>query len=144
MDFSFNYLSGPIPTSDSFRKAPGEAFIENSGLCGNADGLSPCDVVVSSTSKSQNNDLKILMAVIVPVVSLIILAITIVGCLIFRSKTKRNYDETKTAPEFEDLESLIWEREGNLQLEILIKQLKILVINTALEVEDLEVFIEQF
>ncbi|CAI9778701.1 unnamed protein product [Fraxinus pennsylvanica] len=79
MDFSFNYLSGPIPTSDSFRKAPGEAFMENSGLCGNANGLSPCDVVVSSTSKSQNNDQKILIAVIVPVVSLIILAIAIVG-----------------------------------------------------------------
>ncbi|CAA3030419.1 Probable LRR receptor-like serine/threonine-protein kinase At4g08850 [Olea europaea subsp. europaea] len=120
MDFSFNYFLGPIPTGDPFRKAPAKAFIENSGLCGNANGLSLCDEV-SSTSKSQNNDRKIHIAVIVTVVSLIILAITIVGCLIFWSKTKPNNDKTKTAPEFENLESLIWEREGKFTIGDIVK-----------------------
>ncbi|PIN07006.1 Serine/threonine protein kinase [Handroanthus impetiginosus] len=111
-DFSYNKLSGPIPSGDRFSRGPANSFIGNSGLCGAAEGLSPCEAT-SSRSKSQNNGAKILVGVIVPVVSLAILAAIIVGLLVFRRKSKP-YDEKTRTTKFENSESLILEREGKL------------------------------
>ncbi|PIN00354.1 Serine/threonine protein kinase, partial [Handroanthus impetiginosus] len=111
-DFSYNKLSGPIPSGDRFSRGPANSFIGNSGLCGAAEGLSPCEAT-SSRSRSQNNGTKILVGIIVPVVSLAILAAIIVGLLVFRPKAMA-YDEKTSTTKFENSESLIWDREGKL------------------------------
>ncbi|KAH6820640.1 hypothetical protein C2S53_019158 [Perilla frutescens var. hirtella] len=102
-DFSFsnNKLSGPIPSGEKFRRAPKNAFAENSGLCGDAEGLPLCNTR-SSSSKSGNKG-KILVGVIVPALSLIILAMLIARFLILRKKINT-----------EDPESHIWEIEWNI------------------------------
>ncbi|XP_058068249.1 probable leucine-rich repeat receptor-like protein kinase At1g35710 [Magnolia sinica] len=48
IDFSYNDLGGPIPISKTFQKAPAKAFIENKGLCGEAQGLKPCNAPSTS------------------------------------------------------------------------------------------------
>ncbi|KAH6820635.1 hypothetical protein C2S53_011105 [Perilla frutescens var. hirtella] len=89
--FSNNKLSGPIPSGYRFSTAPKQAFAENSGLCGAAEGLPLCDAR-SSTSKTRMKG-KILVSAIVPSVSLIILATVIAGLLILRRKEKIEVSE---------------------------------------------------
>ncbi|XP_058082456.1 MDIS1-interacting receptor like kinase 2-like [Magnolia sinica] len=43
VDFSYNALEGHLPRSKPFQKAPTEAFIKNKGLCGEVQGLRPCN-----------------------------------------------------------------------------------------------------
>ncbi|KAL8494475.1 hypothetical protein ACS0TY_025325 [Phlomoides rotata] len=112
-DFSYNKLSGEIPTGDRFRNASANAFIGNPGLCGAAEGLLPCNGG-SSPSKSQNKGTKILIGVLVPVVSLVILATVIAGCLILRGRARNSDEEAMSRKKYENSESLIWEREGKL------------------------------
>ncbi|KAJ6877022.1 MDIS1-interacting receptor like kinase 2-like [Populus alba x Populus x berolinensis] len=45
IDISYNELEGPIPKIKAFIEAPYEAFINNSGLCGNVSGLKPCTLL---------------------------------------------------------------------------------------------------
>ncbi|PIN23422.1 Serine/threonine protein kinase [Handroanthus impetiginosus] len=112
-DFSHNKLSGPIPSGGRFSRGPAKAFIGNSGLCGAAEGLSPCEAT-SSRSKPQNNETKILVGVIVPVVGLAILATIVVGLLVFRRKAKLYDEKTRGTTKFENSESLIWEQQRKL------------------------------
>ncbi|PRQ25747.1 putative non-specific serine/threonine protein kinase [Rosa chinensis] len=59
IDFSYNNLTGPIPTGGIFqKKLPHNAFIGNSGLCGEIEGLTPC------TSGPKNSKEKILVVVL--------------------------------------------------------------------------------
>ncbi|XP_073259869.1 uncharacterized protein [Populus alba] len=51
VDISYNELEGPIPKIKGFIEAPFEAFMNNSGLCGNASGLKPC-ILLTSRRKS--------------------------------------------------------------------------------------------
>ncbi|KAL0370400.1 UNVERIFIED_CONTAM: MDIS1-interacting receptor like kinase [Sesamum angustifolium] len=140
-DFSYNRLSGPIPSGNIFRNAPAESFSENSGLCGAAAGLSPCEAT-SSTPKSRNKGTKILISIILPVVSLIVLATIIAGFLIHRGETRLMMKKPRVQPKFRILNHSFGKEKGKLRSGILSKQLKILVRNTALDEEDLEVFTE--
>ncbi|KAL6269753.1 hypothetical protein ACE6H2_026664 [Prunus campanulata] len=56
IDFSYNNLTGPIPTGGALRKVPANAFVGNDGLCGDTEGLTPCN---SNRGKSNkiNKDL---------------------------------------------------------------------------------------
>ncbi|KAH6815115.1 hypothetical protein C2S51_019935 [Perilla frutescens var. frutescens] len=107
--FSDNKLSGPIPSGDSFSNAPAKAFTRNSGLCGAAEGLPPCDP--RSSNSDSGNKRKILVSAIVPVVSLIILATTIAGVLFLRNKKEIEYFH----------ESHIWEPEWKIPLEEIVR-----------------------
>jgi hypothetical protein len=107
IDFSYNNLTGHIPTSTIFKDAPAKAYVGNSGLCGDAEGLTPC-------SKKKKHSNTTLLAVLIPVCSLLVLLATVVAGLLIRSrKTKLLVEENKTILECEEnAESLIWRREG--------------------------------
>ncbi|KAG5514643.1 hypothetical protein RHGRI_035892 [Rhododendron griersonianum] len=110
IDFSYNELSGPIPLGNIFQNASG-AYLGNSGLCGNAEGLSPCNAN-SSSGKSKRFDKKVLIGVIVPVVGVLFFIAVIFGCLILRRSSKQHHERTESTKINESFESLIWEREG--------------------------------
>lgn len=110
IDFSYNQLSGPIPSDSIFQVAPATAFIGNSGLCGDAKGLSNCSSTEPRNSKNSNKN--VIIGVTVPVVCLILLATVIAGCCMFRGKAKQYDVEAKISKGFEGSESLIWEKEG--------------------------------
>jgi hypothetical protein len=51
---SLRNLTGSIPTSTVFEDAPAKAYVGNSGLCGDAEGLSPC--YTDSRKKKHSNE----------------------------------------------------------------------------------------
>ncbi|GFZ17661.1 hypothetical protein Acr_26g0009310 [Actinidia rufa] len=100
IDFSYNVLSGPIPAGSIFQKAPAEAFLRNSGLCGNAEGLSHCNAA-STNGKSKKINSKLVIGIIVPVVSISFLTAVAV-CLILRRPSKQQGEETESANDMLD------------------------------------------
>ncbi|KAG5514647.1 hypothetical protein RHGRI_035895 [Rhododendron griersonianum] len=110
IDFSYNELSGPIPSGNNFQNAKG-AYLENSGLCGNAEGLSPCNAN-STSGKSKRFDKNVLIGVIVPVIAILVLVAVIVGCLVLLRLSKQHDEQSKSTKMDESFDSLIWEREG--------------------------------
>ncbi|XP_034920291.1 uncharacterized protein [Populus alba] len=84
VDISYNELEGPIPKIKGFIEAPLEAFMNNSGLCGNASGLKPCTLL---TSRRKSN--KIVILILFPLLGSLLLLLTMVGCLYFRHQTSR-------------------------------------------------------
>jgi hypothetical protein len=84
VDISHNELEGPIPKIKGFNEAPFEAFMNNSGLCGNASGLKPCTLL---TSRRKSN--KIVILILFPLLGSLLLLLTMVGCLYFPHRTSR-------------------------------------------------------
>ncbi|XP_034920301.1 uncharacterized protein [Populus alba] len=84
LDISYNELEGPIPKIKGFIEAPFEAFINNSGLCGNASGLKPCTLL---TSRRKSN--KIIILILFPLLGSLLLLLIMVGCLYFLHQRSR-------------------------------------------------------
>jgi len=84
VDISYNELEGPIPKIKGFIEAPLEAFMNNSGLCGNANGLKPCTLL---TSRKKSN--KIVILILFPLLGSLLLLLIMVGCLYFHHQTSR-------------------------------------------------------
>ncbi|KAI5315708.1 hypothetical protein L3X38_044884 [Prunus dulcis] len=122
LNLSNNNLNGPFPQEIRFpflenhdfsnnnltkdvQKAPDDTFVGNSGLCGDARGLTR-----ARNSKKNNN--KVIIGVLVPVCSISVVAITIALILMFHKKTKCALKEIKsTAQNFENFESMILQEE---------------------------------
>jgi serine/threonine protein kinase len=118
IDFSYNNLTGSIPTSLVFKDAPVKAYVGNSGLCGDAEGLSPC----YTDSKKKKHSNTTLLVVLVPICGLLLLAIIVAGLIICYRRTKPLDDESRTIGEYDEkAESLIWEREGKFTFGDLVK-----------------------
>eukprot|EP00261_Vitis_vinifera_P035165 XP_019076408.1 PREDICTED: probable leucine-rich repeat receptor-like protein kinase At1g35710 isoform X2 [Vitis vinifera] len=115
-DFSYNELTGPIPTGNIFKRA---IYTGNSGLCGNAEGLSPCSS--SSPSSKSNHKTKILIAVIIPVCGLFLLAILIAAILILRGRTQHHDEEIDCTEKDQSATPLIWERLGKFTFGDIVK-----------------------
>ncbi|KAJ6877019.1 leucine-rich repeat receptor-like protein kinase [Populus alba x Populus x berolinensis] len=84
IDISYNELEGPIPKIKGFTEAPFEAFMNNSGLCGNGSGLKPCTLL---TSRRKSNNIVIL--ILFPLLGSLLLLLIMVGCLYFHHRTSR-------------------------------------------------------
>ncbi|XP_024162688.2 MDIS1-interacting receptor like kinase 2 isoform X2 [Rosa chinensis] len=107
IDFSYNNLTGPIPTGGIFQKKhPNNAFIGNSGLCGETEEITPC---ISGPKKSNK---KILVGILAPICGLL-LTVTISAVILkFCKKSKLGeLDHPKVSKSFD---SIIWERHGKL------------------------------
>ncbi|KAL3733265.1 hypothetical protein ACJRO7_022742 [Eucalyptus globulus] len=52
VDISYNKFEGPIPNTTAFQHATKESFQGNGGLCGNVEGLEPCDQTVVDRESS--------------------------------------------------------------------------------------------
>ncbi|KAI5566630.1 hypothetical protein BDE02_13G033500 [Populus trichocarpa] len=81
VDISYNELEGPIPEIKGFT----EAFMNNSGLCGNVSGLKPCTL---PTSRRKSN--KIVILILFPLLGSLLLLLIMVGCLYFHHRTSRD------------------------------------------------------
>ncbi|KAK1289470.1 putative LRR receptor-like serine/threonine-protein kinase [Acorus calamus] len=107
IDFSYNNLTGPIPSAKIFQNA---SFIGNPGLCGNAIGLSLCESDMPG-QKSHKNHKKIIISVLVPIISIIVSA-TIIVVIILGFRNPKQKDE-ETRGRFDEIpKSLIWDKEG--------------------------------
>ncbi|XP_058093861.1 MDIS1-interacting receptor like kinase 2-like isoform X2 [Magnolia sinica] len=92
IDFSYNALEGPIPNSKSFQKAPIEAFIKNKGLCGEVQGLRPCNA--SSTGHADvKKGHRVVFLVILPLLVTSFLLFVIVGISFICYQRRRNIEK---------------------------------------------------
>nr|AMM42960.1 LRR-RLK [Vernicia montana] len=120
IDFSYNKLTGPIPTGGMFRNASAKAFVGNSDLCGEVEGLSPCNPLTSN-GKSSNYNKRVLIGVVVPICVLSATTVIVVVVLISRCKTELHDEEIKGINKRESFESMIWEREGKFTFGDIVK-----------------------
>ncbi|CAL4897942.1 unnamed protein product [Urochloa decumbens] len=88
LDLSFNRLKGEIPTKGIFENATAVRIDGNPGLCGGAleFHLLACSVMPLSSSKHKKS---LALKVMIPLVSMVSLAMVIYGILIVRQKQNR-------------------------------------------------------
>ncbi|XP_058083718.1 MDIS1-interacting receptor like kinase 2-like isoform X2 [Magnolia sinica] len=79
IDFSYNVLEGHLPNSKAFKKAPADAFIKNKGLCGEVQGLRPCNA--SSISHGHARKCHKVVILIILLFSVLFLLFAIVGII---------------------------------------------------------------
>ncbi|TKY62323.1 LRR receptor serine/threonine-protein kinase [Spatholobus suberectus] len=119
IDFSYNNLSGSIPTGGVFQTATAEAYVGNSGLCGEVKGLT-CPKVFSP-DKSGGVNKKVLLGVIIPVCGLFIGMIG-VGILLCRQHAKKRLgEESKSIEKSDQSVSMVWGRDGKFTFSDLAK-----------------------
>uniref|UniRef100_A0ACD5VI11 Uncharacterized protein n=1 Tax=Avena sativa TaxID=4498 RepID=A0ACD5VI11_AVESA len=88
LDLSFNHLHGEVPTKGIFKNATAVRIDGNQGLCGGALELHilACSFMPSNSSmKKKSLELK----VVIPIASMVSLAMVIYGLLLWRGKHKR-------------------------------------------------------
>ncbi|KAJ6339086.1 hypothetical protein OIU76_008529 [Salix suchowensis] len=94
-DFSYNELTGPLPTGGVFQNASARSFVGNPGLCGKAEGLSQCPTTDSSKSSKVNK--KVLIGAVVPVCGLLVIATIFAVLLCYRKyKIVSNGESSET------------------------------------------------
>ncbi|OMP03191.1 hypothetical protein COLO4_10591 [Corchorus olitorius] len=113
-DFSNNELVGPIPSGGAFRdkNVPNNnAFAGNVGLCGDAQGLSPCKPIPSNSGPRKDKT-RFVIAIIVSINGLILVALIVVGVLIYNQRNRWPNQVVVT----EDDVCVIWERQVTFTL----------------------------
>ncbi|KAB8112946.1 hypothetical protein EE612_051757, partial [Oryza sativa] len=109
VDFSYNRLTGSIPSGNVFQNASASAYVGNSGLCGDVQGLTPCDI--SSTGSSSGHHKRVVIATVVSVVGVVLL-LAVVTCIILLCRRRpREKKEVESNTNY-SYESTIWEKEG--------------------------------
>ncbi|XP_038682996.1 MDIS1-interacting receptor like kinase 2-like [Tripterygium wilfordii] len=93
LNLSFNNLWGPIPNSKVFQSFPAEAFQGNQGLCGNVNGLQPCQLPHKENGHAPTKSHKIVFIVVFPLLG--VLAISFVIILVFHNFQRRRKGDPK-------------------------------------------------
>lgn len=110
VDFSYNRLTGKIPSGNNiFQNTSADAYIGNLGLCGNVQGVAPCDL--NSGSASSGHRRRIVIATVVSVVGVVLLA-AVAACLILMCRRRPCEHKVLEANTNDAFESMIWEKEG--------------------------------
>eukprot|EP00268_Persea_americana_P051642 TRINITY_DN5718_c0_g1_i3.p1 TRINITY_DN5718_c0_g1~~TRINITY_DN5718_c0_g1_i3.p1 ORF type:complete len:976 (-),score=148.85 TRINITY_DN5718_c0_g1_i3:472-3399(-) len=88
VDLSYNGLDGPLPENNAFKNATKYAFINNKGLCGGIQGMTPCNS--SSVNKSGSmKGYKIAIIIVVPLLGLLFSLFIIVRIISFTCRRAR-------------------------------------------------------
>ncbi|KAG5043619.1 hypothetical protein JHK87_007534 [Glycine soja] len=118
IDFSYNNLSGSISTGRAFLTATAEAYVGNSGLCGEVKGLTCPKVFLPDKSRGVNK--KVLLGVIIPVCGLFI-GMICVGILLSWRHSKKSLDEESRIEKSNESISMLWGRDGKFTFSDLVK-----------------------
>ncbi|XP_058082073.1 MDIS1-interacting receptor like kinase 2-like [Magnolia sinica] len=90
IDFSYNALEGPIPNSKNFQKFPVEAFINNKGLCGEVQGLRPCNASSASHGDAKKgNRVVILIILLFSILFLLFAIVGIISSIYYQRRRRR-------------------------------------------------------
>ncbi|VAI52345.1 unnamed protein product [Triticum turgidum subsp. durum] len=87
LDLSFNYLHGEVPAKGIFKNATAIRIEGNKGLCGGASELHMQACVVTPSNSTINNE-SLVLKVVIPITSIVLLAMVMFGILIWRGKHK--------------------------------------------------------
>ncbi|XP_058094845.1 MDIS1-interacting receptor like kinase 2-like [Magnolia sinica] len=92
IDFSYNALEGPLPNSKNFQKAPAIAFIKNKGLCGEVQGLRPCNAP-SIRHGDARKGRQVVIFIVLPLLAASFLLFIVVGVSSIYSQRRRNKEK---------------------------------------------------
>ncbi|XP_058094835.1 MDIS1-interacting receptor like kinase 2-like [Magnolia sinica] len=92
VDFSYNDLEGPIPNSKAFQKALVEAFIKNKGLCGEVQGLRPCNAPSTSHGDARKGH-QVVIFIVLPLLAALLLLYIVVGVSSIYYQRRRNKEK---------------------------------------------------
>uniref|UniRef100_A0ACD5ZCA8 Uncharacterized protein n=1 Tax=Avena sativa TaxID=4498 RepID=A0ACD5ZCA8_AVESA len=90
LDLSFNHLTGEVPTKGIFKNATAVQIDGNKGLCGGALELHMLACVVMPSNSSRHMD-SLVLKVVIPIASMVSLAMVIFCLLLWRGKQKSEY-----------------------------------------------------
>ncbi|KAJ8772141.1 hypothetical protein K2173_027318 [Erythroxylum novogranatense] len=99
INFSYNSLVGSIPDSNVFRSADPSVYTNNNDLCGEVQGLRPCDAATTVMGGRRKKSKVLVM--VAAITSALLFSITIIGVLAFLHQQKffgsssRNEDKSK-------------------------------------------------
>ncbi|KAL5810876.1 hypothetical protein ACOSQ3_027616 [Xanthoceras sorbifolium] len=82
INLSYNNLEGPLPEGSVFSSSQSDAFANNKDLCGEIQGLRPCNDV-SSTGKGGGSKKNRLVIIVAPIASALFLLFVLVGIFVF-------------------------------------------------------------
>uniref|UniRef100_A0ACD6ADG6 Uncharacterized protein n=1 Tax=Avena sativa TaxID=4498 RepID=A0ACD6ADG6_AVESA len=85
LDLSFNHLNGEIPTKGIFKNATAVRIDGNKGLCGGVLELHMLACVIMPSNSSRHMD-SLVLKVVIPIASMVSLAMVIFGLLLWRGK----------------------------------------------------------
>ena len=112
INLSNNNLEGPLPEGKIFRSATLGAFNNNKDLCGEIQGLRPCNAVVIKKGGG-NKKSKILIVIVASIVGALSISFAFVGIFVFiQKKHSRNMSKVKSTSKIENPFS-IWHFNGN-------------------------------
>ncbi|KAJ8747972.1 hypothetical protein K2173_014374 [Erythroxylum novogranatense] len=99
INFSYNSLVDSLPDSNVFRSADPSVYTNNKDLCGEVQGLRPCDA--ATTMKGGRRKKSKVLIMVAAITSALLFSITIIGVLAFLHQQKffgrssRNEDKSK-------------------------------------------------
>ncbi|XP_042511718.1 MDIS1-interacting receptor like kinase 2-like [Macadamia integrifolia] len=90
LDLSYNELEGVVPNTRVFRNASSpQAFRNNKGLCGELQGLLPCNPSLTSKGLKKNGH-KVVISIVASLIGLLFLIFAIIGVFfLLRKKVKK-------------------------------------------------------
>ncbi|XLS60093.1 hypothetical protein HN51_014321, partial [Arachis hypogaea] len=116
VDFSYNNLTGPIPSDGIFQTANAK-YEGNPGLCGEVKGLHPC---ITNRNKSGGVNKRVLLGVLIPICGLL-LGLICVAILVWRQHPKLNDEESESTQTSDKALSIVWGRDGQFTFSELAK-----------------------
>ncbi|KAI6687765.1 hypothetical protein NL676_024593 [Syzygium grande] len=102
VDISYNKFEGPIPNTTAFQNATKEALEGNSGLCGNVEGLEPCNQAVVDRENSTAG--RRVFLIVFPLLGAVLLFIFF--GVFFISRRKKFHPTAELAPKTTEVFSL--------------------------------------
>lgn len=85
INLSNNNLEGPLPESKIFRSSTLEAFSNNKDLCGEIQGLRPCNASIIKKGGGKEKR-KIVIVIVASLVGALLVSFAFVGTFIFLQK----------------------------------------------------------
>ncbi|XP_022736186.1 MDIS1-interacting receptor like kinase 2-like [Durio zibethinus] len=121
VNLSYNNLEGPLPNSNFFRSAQPEAFSNNKDLCGERQGLKPCNATF--TENGGNDKRKIVIIVVASLASISILLMVCIWILSFLRYRSVNQSKVEGRANRENLFS-IWQFNGKFMYKDILEATK--------------------
>ncbi|XP_043705108.1 MDIS1-interacting receptor like kinase 2-like [Telopea speciosissima] len=119
LDLSYNELEGVVPNSRVFKNASRQAFRNNKGLCGELQGVPPCNRSHSSDGSNKNKH-KIIISIIASLIGIVLLSFEIIGVLfLMQEKVKKGNIEIVRRNHGNIFS--IWNFDGNIAYEDIIQ-----------------------
>ncbi|CAL5337194.1 unnamed protein product [Camellia sinensis] len=120
VDFSFNDLVGPLPNGKAFKLSAPQAFANNKNLCGEVQGLRPCNTSFPKSGRQKTRHSHQIIIIVTSVLGSLFLMLLVLGITtLYRQGNRRNLKEDESPLKPENIFS-VWNFDGKILYEDII------------------------